>query len=117
MRILTGTLKGRSIPFKQQPGLRPTPDKVRKAIIDTLADFQDKRVLDLFSGTGALGMEMLSAGSNVEFVEQSPTLCQSIEEWIEKAGQGSHVVVSCEDVFTCIKTSSRDTTLGVHNRD
>ena len=72
MKILTGYLRGRTILFKPNSHLRPTSDKTRKAIFDMLQGaLENKRVLDLFSGTGALGLEALSQGAkHVTFVEQ-----------------------------------------------
>jgi 16S rRNA (guanine966-N2)-methyltransferase len=69
MRIIAGKYKGRQICF---PGhIRPTQDKVRQAIFDTLGqDFKGYSVLDLFAGSGALGIEALSRGArNVVFVD------------------------------------------------
>ncbi|MBI5872561.1 MAG: 16S rRNA (guanine(966)-N(2))-methyltransferase RsmD [Candidatus Omnitrophica bacterium] len=69
MRIIAGKYKGRKIGF---PGhIRPTQDKVRQAIFDTLGqDFKDKVVLDLFAGSGAMGLEAISRGArNVVFVD------------------------------------------------
>lgn len=64
MKILTGELRGREIAFRPNPHLRPTADKVRKAIFDALGDaVRGAKVLDLFSGTGALGLEALSGGA------------------------------------------------------
>lgn len=82
MKILTGYLKGKAIQFRQNPKLRPTSDKVRKAIFDMLQGaLQDKNVLDLFSGTGALGIEALSAGAaRATFVEMNKNQCQKIKE-------------------------------------
>jgi 16S rRNA (guanine(966)-N(2))-methyltransferase RsmD len=71
MRILTGELKGRLIPFKPEPKLRATSDKVREALVNILkAKIDGSEVLDLFSGTGAVGFEMLSNGAKqAVFVE------------------------------------------------
>ena len=72
MRITTGQLKGRQLLFPKSKQVRPTSEKVRKAIFDVLGDFvEDKNVLDLFSGSGALGLEALSRGARkVFFVEK-----------------------------------------------
>ncbi len=83
MKILTGRLRGRALgTFSANPALRPTADKVRKAIMDTLAaEIQGKRVLDLFSGTGALGFEMLSSGAVwVTFVEKHTRQAREIQK-------------------------------------
>lgn len=69
MRIIAGRYKGRKIGFPEH--IRPTQDKVRQAIFDTLGqDFTGRVVLDLFAGSGALGLEALSRGAkNVVFVD------------------------------------------------
>ena len=84
MKVLTGRFKGRLIAFKPEPGLRPTADKVRKAIIDTFSAWiEGKRVLDLYSGTGAFGFELLSAGAaSVVFLEKEPVRSKRIQEWL-----------------------------------
>lgn len=90
MKILTGRFKGRALPFKPEHGLRPTPDKVRKAIVDAFAGWlEDKRILDLFSGTGALGLELLSAGAaGADFVEKDAGRARRIEQWLKEADFG-----------------------------
>lgn len=82
MKILTGALRGKPILFKPNPKLRPTSDKTRKAIFDMLqGGLEEKNVLDLFSGTGALGFEALSQGAaRVTFVEMNRAQCDKIKE-------------------------------------
>ena len=82
MKILTGQFRGLPISFSPNPLLRPTTDKARKAIFDMFQGvLQDKIVLDLFSGTGALGFEALSQGAaHVVFVEEDRAQCKKIKE-------------------------------------
>jgi 16S rRNA (guanine966-N2)-methyltransferase len=69
MRIVSGRFRGRSIAAPEHPGLRPTSDRVRESLFNILthgtADFDlaGQRVIDLFAGTGALGLEALSRGA------------------------------------------------------
>jgi 16S rRNA (guanine966-N2)-methyltransferase len=69
MRIVGGTLRGRAIAGPQHEGLRPTSDRVRESLFNILAhgveDFSlsGARVIDLFAGTGALGLEAISRGA------------------------------------------------------
>lgn len=69
MRIVGGTLRGRAIASPGHEGLRPTSDRVREALFNILAhgvegfDIAGARVLDLFAGTGAMGLEALSRGA------------------------------------------------------
>ena len=73
MRIIGGTSAGARLKGPGGLGVRPTPDKVRLAIFNSLAGFAEgARVLELFAGTGALGLECLSRGaSSATFVELS----------------------------------------------
>lgn len=64
LRIIAGALRGRRWPVPDVPGLRPTPDRVRETLFNWLAPHvAGKRVLDLFAGSGALGLEALSRGA------------------------------------------------------
>ena len=69
MRIVGGTLRGRSIATPRHEGLRATSDRVREAVFNILAhgiegfELEGQRVLDLCAGTGALGLEALSRGA------------------------------------------------------
>ena len=70
MRIVAGKFRGRAIAAPEHEGLRPTSDRVRESVFNILAhgiaDFslQGVRVIDLFAGTGALGLEALSRGAS-----------------------------------------------------
>ena len=80
LRIIGGDAKGRAL---QSPGgarTRPTSNLVRSAIFSMLEPYLDgARVLDLFSGTGALGMEALSRGAGwVDFMERDARQCEAI---------------------------------------
>lgn len=69
MRIVAGTLRGRAIAAPKHEGLRPTADRVRESLFNILEhgienfDLAGARVVDLFAGTGALGLEALSRGA------------------------------------------------------
>ena len=64
MRIIAGTLKGRRLAAPTWEGLRPTSDKLRETLFNILgARIHDAHVLDLFAGTGAVGLEALSRGA------------------------------------------------------
>ncbi len=81
MRVIAGVARG--FPLKGPPGpaTRPTSDKVRGAIFDALAPrLAEARVLDLYAGTGALGIEALSRGAtSCLFVEKAAAVCRVIE--------------------------------------
>ena len=75
LRLIGGALRGRHIEFTEEPGLRPTPDRVRETLFNWLQPLvTGSHCLDLFAGSGALGFEALSRGaSSVTLVEQSGT--------------------------------------------
>src|SRR5256884_2719977 len=72
LRIIGGTWRGRKLRFPASAAIRPTPDRVRETLFNWLgARTPGARALDLFAGSGALGLEALSRGaSHVTFVEQ-----------------------------------------------
>lgn len=76
MRIVAGEFKGRQLAGPRTRVTRPTSERVREALFSIVGEFQGLRVLDLFAGTGALGIEALSRGAeHVTFVERhAPTL-------------------------------------------
>lgn len=63
MRVVAGSFKGRTLHAPRGRAVRPTSDKVRGAIFNVLGDVGGAHVLDLFAGTGALGIEALSRGA------------------------------------------------------
>ncbi len=69
MRIVGGTFRGRAIASPEHSGVRPTSDRVRESVFNILAhgidgfEFDGVRVIDLFAGTGALGLEAISRGA------------------------------------------------------
>ncbi len=81
MRIIAGTARGRSLKMPDSI-TRPTSDRVREALFSSLGSFiEGARVLDLFAGSGGLGLESLSRGaSSVLSVEHDAKACRVIEE-------------------------------------
>jgi 16S rRNA (guanine(966)-N(2))-methyltransferase RsmD len=81
MRVIAGTLGGRRL--KAPPGrdTRPTSDRVKEAVFAMLGEVDDASVLDLFAGTGALGIEALSRGArHAVFVERAAGAARVLEE-------------------------------------
>jgi len=76
VRIIGGQWRGRKLTVLDHPGLRPTPDRLRETLFNWLTyDLPDRCCLDLFAGTGALGIEAASRGAKeVWLVEHQPTL-------------------------------------------
>ena len=76
MRVVAGAYKGRRLKAPRGKDTRPTSDRVREALFSILGDLDDKRVLDLYAGTGALGIEALSRGAReAVFVESERPTC------------------------------------------
>ncbi len=90
IRIIGGDLKRMQIPVADVPGLRPTPDRVRETLFNWVhhlwqGNYQDKSVLDLFAGSGALGFEAASRGvQHVQMVESHPKALQNLRETRDK---------------------------------
>lgn len=91
LRIIGGSLRGSKLAVADLEGLRPTPDRVRETLFNWLAPFIDgARCLDLFAGTGALGIEALSRGaSRVDFIERDAQLAQTLRDNLARLKQES----------------------------
>ncbi|MBI4235846.1 MAG: 16S rRNA (guanine(966)-N(2))-methyltransferase RsmD [Chloroflexi bacterium] len=89
MRVVGGQARGIPLKSLRARGLRPTTDRVRAAIFSMLEAraVTMVRVLDLYAGTGALGIEALSRGAAwTDFVERAPRLCAVIRENLQQTG-------------------------------
>ena len=88
VRIVAGELRGRRLAVPNGRSLRPTSDRVREALFSILgASVRGARVLDAYSGTGALGFEALSRGAReVTFIEADPSIARRLEENARRLG-------------------------------
>jgi 16S rRNA (guanine966-N2)-methyltransferase len=88
LRISGGTARGLPIVEPRGHRLRPTSGLVREALFNVIGDrVRGATVLDLFAGTGALGLEALSRGAaHVTFIEAAPAACQAILQSLARAG-------------------------------
>ena len=93
MRVVGGQFRGRALAAPESTATRPTSDRVREAVFNILAhgiaDFsiENARVIDLFAGTGALGIEALSRGASFcMFVEEDASARGTIRENVEALG-------------------------------
>lgn len=88
MRVISGTARGRRL--KELPGLdtRPTTDKVKESVFNIIQfDIEGRRVLDLFGGTGQMGIEALSRGAeHATFVDHAPAAAGIIRQNLEATG-------------------------------
>lgn len=84
IRIIGGTYRGKKIHFPAVEGLRPTPDRVKETLFNWLMhDIRGARCLDVFAGSGALGLEAFSRGAQqVVFIEQSATAYNNLKNII-----------------------------------
>lgn len=86
MRVISGTAKGRQLKGPPGSGTRPMTDRLKTSLFDTLVPFGigAARVLDLYAGSGSLGIEMLSRGAEwCDFVEQNAAVCKVIRDNLE----------------------------------
>lgn len=108
LRIIGGSLRGSKLAVPLREGLRPTPDRVRETLFNWLAGVIDgAHCLDLYAGTGALGIEALSRGAAAcTFVERDRELARAIEENLGRLGAygGS---VACADALGFLNGASK----------
>jgi 16S rRNA (guanine966-N2)-methyltransferase len=105
MRVVAGRAKGHRLQAPRGMDTRPTSDKVREAIFAMLAgEFEGTNVLDLFAGTGALGIEALSRGADsAVFVERRPAACATIRANLRHTrfeGEGNLLCMPVERALT-----------------
>jgi 16S rRNA (guanine966-N2)-methyltransferase len=104
LRIVAGKWRSRLLDIADVPGLRPTPERVRETLFNWLSPIiPGARCLDLFAGTGALGLEALSRGAAaVVFVENSPKAAATLEANVARLG-GSGASVRRMDAFEYLR--------------
>ncbi|HEX7364869.1 MAG TPA: 16S rRNA (guanine(966)-N(2))-methyltransferase RsmD [Dehalococcoidia bacterium] len=98
MRITGGLVRGQQLMVPKSGPIRPTTDRVREAIFSILAPVITKpfRGLDLYAGTGALGIEALSRSAEwIDFVEREPRYCAIIKQNLKKVGFSQKAHVYC----------------------
>ena len=97
MRVIAGTHRGRRITAPKGDETRPTSDRVRENAFNLIGPVDDANVLDLFAGSGAMGLEALSRGAaRATFVESDRDACRVINANLDKLGL--HGTVLCQDV-------------------
>ena len=105
LRVITGTAKGTLLKVPDVVGVRPATDLVRGAIFSILENLTDdwSRVLDLFSGSGALGIEALSRGAEwVDFVDRERRCCDIIKQNLIKTKLAERAHVYCSSVVKAL---------------
>ena len=90
MRVIAGTARGTRLSAPKGTDIRPTSDRAKEAIFNSLRSrsaIEEAEVLDLFAGTGALGIEALSRGAKkATFVDKSPESLELVRENLKKSG-------------------------------
>jgi len=105
LRVSGGTVRGRKLKGPKGLAFRPTTGRVKEFIFSVLgSDVKKAEVLDLFSGSGSLGIEALSRGAvHVTFVEQSAFNVHIIKQNLEKCGLHDRAIVLRGDVFKTLR--------------
>lgn len=99
MRIIAGTCKGQRLFAPKGASTRPTSDRAREATFQLIGPVEGARILDLFAGSGALGLEALSRGAvTATLVESDPAAVRVIERNVAKLGLDGAVVVRADAV-------------------
>jgi len=104
LRIVAGKWRSRFVPVADVAGLRPTSERIRETLFNWLApDLDGARCLDLFAGTGALGLEALSRGAeSVLFIENSAVAVKTLRESIDTLN-ASGATIKAADALACLR--------------
>ena len=110
IRILSGKLKGRKLKRFNLDSLRPTQARIRKSMMDTLMPFNDKNVLDIFSGVGSLGVEAISRGAkSVVFIDNNPKAINILKKNLKILNLEEEVIkIKFSDVFKYLDVLHND---------
>ncbi|MBC7220821.1 16S rRNA (guanine(966)-N(2))-methyltransferase RsmD [Candidatus Bipolaricaulota bacterium] len=109
MRISAGEYRGQRLAGPRGAGIRPLRDRVRLALFDTVRELvPGARFLDLFAGTGAVGLEALSRGAaHAVFVDGSAQAVRLVRENIRRLGCGPRAEVVEGDTFAALRSLAR----------
>ena len=107
MRVITGSARGRRLKTPEGMDIRPTTDNVKESVFNILQfDIEGRRVLDLFAGTGQLGIECLSRGAReVVFIDQSRDAVKIIKENLKACGFTAPVLQ--QDALSYLRTCGK----------
>jgi len=109
VRIIAGEWRGRQLPVHDRDGLRPTGDRLRETLFNWLAPYVSRaRCLDLFAGSGALGIEALSRGAaHCDFVDNGAAIAHDLREQLRALGAGERAAVHAADAFLFLDDAGR----------
>lgn len=109
MRVISGKARGRRLCSPPSDRVRPALDKVKEAVFNILFDVTNARVLDLFAGTGSMGLEAVSRGAkNAVFVEKWPPAAEVISKNIKICGFEAECRIIIKEVDRAIKMLSKE---------
>ena len=115
MRVIAGTARGTRLSAPKGTDIRPTSDRAKEAIFNSLRSrsaIEEAEVLDLFAGTGALGIEALSRGAKkATFVDKSPESLELVRENLKKSGFEKKAETVNEDSVNWLQKSSKPSDL------
>lgn len=109
MRIITGSARGRRLFSPDGMDVRPTTDKVKESLFNIIQfELEGRRVLDLFAGSGQLGLEALSRGAeSAVFVDNSPASLAVVKKNIGLTGFQEKAVAVAGDAFAFLSTTNQ----------
>lgn len=108
LQVLTGSQKGRKLKVPKGRKVRPPTSRVKKSIFDRLGDISGLRVLDIFAGSGSLGIESLSRGTgHVTFIEKDPSAFKMLTENLTVCGFLASASTICADYEDALKRLKR----------
>ena len=107
MRVITGSAGGRKLKTPSSEDIRPTTDNVKESVFNIIQfDIEGRRVLDLFGGTGQMGIEALSRGAReVVFIDKSKDAVKLIRDNLQTCGMQAKVVQT--DALSYLKSGER----------
>ena len=109
MRVITGTARGRKIKEPAGMDIRPTTDMVKESVFNILQfDIEGRKMLDLFAGTGQMGIEALSRGAeSVTFIDSSPDAIKLVKENLAITGFADKATVIYTDALNFLKNCGK----------
>ena len=102
MRIIAGKYKRKNLLSLEGLDTRPTKDMVKEAIFDTIQISSDDNLLDLFSGSGAIGIEAISRGASATFNDLNPKAVDIIKKNLDSINENASVF--CKDAFSLVES-------------
>lgn len=107
MRVITGTARGRRLKTPENSNIRPTTDNVKESVFNIIQfDIEGRRVLDLFAGTGQLGIECLSRGAaEAVFIDDSREAVRIVKDNLKACGFSAPVLQ--QDALSYLRSCGR----------